>query len=70
MIDVALPGKNGYELARTLLDTEPNLKVVFMSGHAGAELSRFYGMPVTDVHFLVKPFQAVDLLQRVKCVSR
>jgi CheY-like chemotaxis protein len=68
LIDVSLPGGNGYNLAKDLLAIEPHLKVLFTSGHAGAELCRFFNMPVSDVHFLQKPFQLAELLQRVKLV--
>jgi DNA-binding response OmpR family regulator len=66
LIDVSLPGGNGYDLAKDLLAIEPHLKVLFISGQAGAELCRFFNMPVSDVHFLHKPFQLTELLQRVK----
>jgi len=66
LIDVSLPGRNGYELSRALLAIEPHLKVLFTSGHAGAELCKFFAIPETDVHFLPKPFRPADLLQRVK----
>jgi DNA-binding response OmpR family regulator len=44
------------------------LKVLFVSGYAGAELCRFFGLPVTDVHFLRKPVDPAELLGRVKFV--
>jgi DNA-binding response OmpR family regulator len=68
LTDVSLPGKNGYELAQTLIQIDPKLKVVFTSGPAGAEVCKFYGMPTSDVHFLGKPFEAADLVQRVRQV--
>ena len=43
---IALPGNNGYELAKTLFQGDPNLKVLFASGPCGAEISRYYNMPV------------------------
>ncbi len=66
--DVSLPGRNGYELARTLVDADPGLKVIFISGPAGAEMCSFYGMSPTDAHFLEKPFAATDFLERVRRV--
>jgi DNA-binding response OmpR family regulator len=68
MIDVSLPGRNGYELSEALLAIEPRLKVLFVSGYAGAELCRFFGLPVTDVHFLQKPVDPAELLSRVRFV--
>ncbi len=66
--DISLPGRNGFVLARTLLDTDPGLNVIFISGLAGAEICRYYGMATTDVHFLEKPFSAAELLRRVRQV--
>jgi DNA-binding response OmpR family regulator len=68
MIDVSLPGRNGYELSKALLAIEPHLKALFVSGHAGAELCRFFGLQITDVHFLRKPVDPAELLGRVKFV--
>jgi len=68
LIDVSLPGNNGCELARAALALDPRVKVVLMSGPAGAEVCKFYGIPATDVHFLEKPFRPSTLLARVKYV--
>jgi len=68
LIDVSLPGRNGYDLFKALLAIEPHLRVLYVSGHAGAELCRFFGMPLTDLHFLQKPLQSAELLQSVKSV--
>src|ERR1051326_6017858 len=64
--DLALPGKNGYELALSLCEIQPGLNVLFTSARAGAELRRFYGMPTSEEHFLAKPFHPADLVQRVR----
>jgi CheY-like chemotaxis protein len=68
LIDLSLPGGNGDDLSVALLASEPHLKVLFVSGHAGAALCKFFDMPVTDLNFLQKPFQPVELLQRVKSI--
>jgi DNA-binding response OmpR family regulator len=66
LIDLGLPGGNGYDLSKDLLAIEPHLKVLFISGQAGAELCKFFDMQITDVHFLQKPFQPAELMRRVK----
>jgi DNA-binding NtrC family response regulator len=68
LTDIALPGKNGYELAEALLGPDPALKVMYISGLAGAAICRFYGMATTDVHFLGKPIDAASLLRQVRRV--
>ena len=66
LADVSLPGKTGIELARVLLRRKRDLKVLFVSGHVGAEVIRFHGLPASDRHFLQKPFRAEDLADRAK----
>ena len=64
--DVALPDGNGCALAIALRQVIPRLKVLFVSGHVGGEACRYYGLNVTDSHFLRKPFTADQLVARVK----
>jgi two-component system, cell cycle sensor histidine kinase and response regulator CckA len=64
---ISLPGGNGYELARTLADVQPDLKVLFVSGETGAKASRYYVSAWTE-HTLTRPFELTDLLQRVKFI--
>lgn len=68
LVDAALPEKNGFEVARILCQIRPDLKVLFTSGDVGAQLCRYYGMSPTDVRFLKKPFLAIELVERVRCV--
>lgn len=70
VLDVSLPGRNGVELYRELEKRNPALKVLFVSGHVGAEVIRFYGFDATDRHFLQKPFRGDELAERVREVVR
>lgn len=65
---IALPGTNGYELAKTIFGKDPHAKVLFVSGPTGAEVSRFYNMPVTGSHIVNKPVQAEELKARVRAI--
>jgi CheY-like chemotaxis protein len=66
LTDVALPEVNGIELYRKFSNmTGVWMNVLFISAYSGAEVLRFYGLPMSDVHFLAKPFSAEDLLRRV-----
>lgn len=63
--DVSLPGPNGCELAARLVDSQPSLQVLFISGYTGAEICRSYGILHSDAHFLGKPFTPELLVERV-----
>jgi|SRR5580658_2740222 two-component system cell cycle sensor histidine kinase/response regulator CckA len=65
---ISLPGGNGYELARALVDVEPGLKVLFVSGEAGAKASRYHNAPWTELQTLTRRFEPADLLRRVRSV--
>lgn len=68
--DVALPDGNGCALAIAIRQKIPHLKVLFVSGHVGGEACRYYGLDVTDSHYLRKPFKPEDLVTRVKELMR
>lgn len=70
ILDVSLPGRNGVELYRELEKKNPAIKVLFVSGHVGAEVIRFYGFEATDHHFLQKPFHSDELVERVGEIVR
>ncbi len=64
--DVSLPGNYGCELAKSALQSNPEVTVLFISGNAGAEACKFYGIEPTDMHFLKKPFSDSALATRVR----
>jgi CheY-like chemotaxis protein len=63
--DIAMPDMNGYALAATLRETDPALKVVFISGHAG-EAEKVPGNAAT--RFLAKPFDMNALARTLRDV--
>lgn len=65
---VALPERNGCEMAKRLLAIKPELKVLFVSGPAGAETCRFYGMLGQGLHFLEKPLKGDEFIRIVRLI--
>ena len=63
--DVSLPDGDGCDLALQLRERQSDLRVLFVSAHAGAEVCRFYGLDQTVLHFLRKPFTAVEPFPRL-----
>ena len=68
LIDLVLPDGNGYDLYQTLAARQQHLRVLFTSGQVGAELRKFLNVRMPDMHFLRKPFDAAELLDRVRTV--
>jgi FixJ family two-component response regulator len=60
-----MPQMNGKELADQARLIAPDLKVLFVSGYAGGILAA-HGMGDESLSFLRKPFQALELLDRVR----
>ena len=68
--DVAIADKNGCELAKDLLEIKPDLAVLFISGLAGTEVFKQYGIDVRALHFLSKPLLSDTLASRVDEILR
>ena len=67
LTDVVMPQMNGKELADQARQIVPDLKVLFVSGYAGGILAA-HGMGEESLGFLRKPFQARELLERVRAL--
>ncbi len=68
--DISLPDGNGCALAVAMHQQRADLKVLFVSGHVGAEVCKYYGLDVNALNFLKKPFNRAELLSRVEEVLR
>ena len=64
LTDVAMPGEDGFEVARYLRESRPDLVVAYMSGYADRAK---HGMPVgvNGDRLLRKPFTPEELLAHV-----
>ena len=67
LTDVILPDMNGIELASVLQKSNPDLKVIFMSGYAEDVISR-YGTIYDELNFIEKPFGMSVLLNKIRQV--
>lgn len=65
LTDVIMPGESGAQLAEAMLRTHPQMRVLFISGYTGDELSRF-GLRGSELAFLQKPFTPRELAERVR----
>lgn len=67
LLDVMLPGANGYELMEQIRPTET--PVIFITAR-GSVSDRVQGLRAGADDYLVKPFEIVELIARVESVLR
>ena len=66
LTDMVMPdGLNGKELSQRLLQDNPKLKVIYMSGYSADVMGRDFPLP-EEVNFLTKPFPAHKLAQTIR----
>jgi two-component system cell cycle sensor histidine kinase/response regulator CckA len=64
--DVAMSPVSGCDLAATLLELKPDLRVTFVSAYSGSLAFRYNGVPISHCGFVAKPFSAQDLLEKIR----
>lgn len=69
LLDVVLPGKNGFEILPDLRKSRPRLPVIMVTAR-GAEEDRIKGLKGGADDYVVKPFSSSELLARVEAVLR
>jgi len=68
IMDVMLPGMNGWAVYRRAQSQVPDLRVVFCSGHSPALLESEYKLGFSAQQFLQKPYRPRELLLRVRSI--
>lgn len=64
ILDIMLPGLDGYALIKEIKNKYPRLPVIFMSARS-AELDRVIGLEMGSDDYLAKPFLPRELVLRV-----
>jgi PAS domain S-box-containing protein len=65
--DVIMPGMSGPEMVRVMRCTQPELKVLFISGYPADMLSQ-QGVLIDGYDYLPKPVQGTDLCARLEAL--
>ena len=68
VLDVMLPGKDGYEVCRTLRH-ESHVPILLLSAR-GEEVDRIIGLEIGADDYLTKPFAMRELVARVRAMLR
>ncbi len=67
MTDVVMPKMGGRELAETLMQRLPNLKILFTSGYTDDAVVR-HGVIETNTNFIQKPFTPEALATKIRWI--
>lgn len=69
LLDVMLPGMNGFEIIQHLREEENHTPVLFLTARDSLE-DRVKGLDYGGDDYLVKPFQAPELMARIRALLR
>ena len=71
LMDVIMPGTNGYEATRTITRDEATRNIpVIMCTAKGEEIDRVVGFEVGADDYIVKPFSVRELILRIRALLR
>ncbi len=69
LLDIGLPGVDGFEIARTLRREGDTTALIFLTARA-EEVDRIIGFELGADDYVVKPFSPREVLARVRAVAR
>ncbi|WP_022878445.1 response regulator transcription factor [Microbacterium sp. B19] len=69
VLDVMMPVLDGFELARLIRARDARIPIIFLSARDGVD-DRVRGLRLGGDDYLVKPFNAIELIARIEAILR
>ena len=69
VLDVMLPGIDGFEVCRRLRETHPNIGIIMLTAK-GQDLDKISGLEHGADDYVVKPFNPTEFILRTKALIR
>lgn len=69
ILDVMLPYRDGFEVARAIRDSSPQLPILFLTA-ASAQDDKIHGLKLGADDYMTKPFHLEELLLRVRGILK
>lgn len=69
LLDIMLPGKNGYDVCRDLRQNKISVPIIMLTAK-GQEIDKVVGLELGADDYVTKPFGVRELLARVQAVLR
>jgi DNA-binding response OmpR family regulator len=69
LLDIMLPGMNGYEICRKLKNEKLELPIIIITAR-GSEMDKVSGLDIGADDYVTKPFSIPELLARIRALLR
>jgi DNA-binding response OmpR family regulator len=69
LLDIMLPGMNGYEICRRVKKEKPDLLIIMLTAR-GSEMDKVSGLDIGADDYITKPFSLPELLARIRASFR
>lgn len=69
LLDIMLPGMNGYEICRLVKKEKPELPIIMLTAR-GTEMDKVSGLDTGADDYVTKPFSLPELLARIRAALR
>lgn len=69
LLDIMLPGINGFEICRKLKKEKPGLPIIMITAR-GSEMDKVSGLDTGADDYVTKPFSIPELMARIRAVLR
>jgi len=69
LLDIMLPGMNGYEICRRVKKEKPDLLIIMLTAR-GSEMDKVSGLDIGADDYITKPFSLPELLARIRVAFR
>lgn len=66
LTDIVMPELNGRDLAEQVRSVRPGLKILYMSGFMKETILKYYGISITGLPFVQKPFTRETVMRKVR----
>jgi len=68
-LDIMMPGRNGYDVCRSIRSTHPDIPIIFISAKS-EEIDKVVGFELGADDFIIKPFGVREVVARIRAVTR
>jgi two-component system alkaline phosphatase synthesis response regulator PhoP len=69
LLDIMLPGMNGYEVCRKVKKEDPEIPVIMITAR-GSEMDKVSGLDIGADDYVTKPFSIPELMARIRAAMR